>query len=304
LTYTDTGQNMITLREENIGFGGSDQDTNIQPYPPKGSINLDPLLAEARKLRDAAKQQEAVSSSMKHTISKDPYNKDRGLSVSEKNFQETKKLIENVSEKIANYPKYMSYEGSMVVCVMLSLHREVDVPLNSLPQIDQALIKEIVGNDYGMEIKSIHVRFDKEKDFFCSLTYADKLDKRFTLFNTVAHPRPEDLKDTNQGTVPVEAKENTINLGVGTLVFNKKRLANLAAVPQKSDSWKQSEMPDPTQVIKTTNKNAYEIRADVLHMAIDWAKVENSVTGVYVKPTDDQLLDLAKKFYSFVENRR
>lgn len=49
----------------------------------------------------------------------------------------------------------------------------------------------------------------------------------------------------------------------------------------------------------TSGKNAYEIRADVLDMAIRWSmREDNALT------TDDQLLTLAKKFYAFVENKR
>ena len=130
--------------------------------------------------------------------------------------------------------------------------------------------------------------------------------KEFTLplFNTVAHPRSEDLDSVSD--VPVEENEGTIKVAGGTIEFNKERLINLAAIPQKANvapsSRKLPEFPD-SPVIKTTNKNAYEIRADVLHMAIDWAKVESS-TENYQKPSDEKLLALAKKFYQFVENRR
>lgn len=51
------------------------------------------------------------------------------------------------------------------------------------------------------------------------------------------------------------------------------------------------------------SRNAYEIRADILQMAINWSQTEDG-RGNYSKPTDDQVIALAKKFYSFVENRR
>ncbi len=58
----------------------------------------------------------------------------------------------------------------------------------------------------------------------------------------------------------------------------------------------------------TTGRNAYEIRADVLQMAIDWASssiAHNSNNPIITKSrSDDDLISLAKKFYSFVENRR
>jgi len=48
-------------------------------------------------------------------------------------------------------------------------------------------------------------------------------------------------------------------------------------------------------------KNAYEIRSDVLKMAIDWSMGEH-VCQRYLY--EDELLNLAKKFYAFVENKR
>ena len=49
-----------------------------------------------------------------------------------------------------------------------------------------------------------------------------------------------------------------------------------------------------------SGRNAYEIRADVLQMAIDWTTDHNE----WGKKTEDDALALAKKFYQFVENRR
>jgi len=54
--------------------------------------------------------------------------------------------------------------------------------------------------------------------------------------------------------------------------------------------------PEP-QVVQSVNKNAYEIRLDVLKEAIMWA-------GRSSLSTNDDVLDLAKKFYAFVEDRR
>jgi len=272
---------MSAIREENIGFGGT--DSNIQPYPPKDSINLDPLLEEARKLRSASKVKEVHQDVLKHTIS-------------QKNIDDTKRMLTEVNEKMSNYPKHhLSYEGSMVVCVLLSMQEFVDVPLNSLPQIDQKLIRSIVPDNYK-NITYICVNFDGQHDFVVSLTHQDEkiCPFRFFLFNAVAHPREEDLKDTVKGIVEIEDDENTINLG-GTIKYDKKRLANLAGTSQPQ---RRVPEPEPSSILKTTNRNAYEIRADVLQMAIDWSK------SGQVPRTDEQLLELAKKFYTFVENRR
>lgn len=56
--------------------------------------------------------------------------------------------------------------------------------------------------------------------------------------------------------------------------------------------------PSETTFIKSTNKNAYEIRADILAMAVDWVKSHGT------NKSDDEVLNIAQKFYRFVENRR
>lgn len=49
--------------------------------------------------------------------------------------------------------------------------------------------------------------------------------------------------------------------------------------------------------IQTVNKNAYEIRLEILKEAIQWSH-RNTMA------TEQDVLNTAKKFYSFVENRR
>lgn len=57
--------------------------------------------------------------------------------------------------------------------------------------------------------------------------------------------------------------------------------------------------------VKTVNKNAYEIRADVLAMSLDWVKFKrDSAASTCFIVTDEEVLITAKKFYQFVENRR
>ena len=54
--------------------------------------------------------------------------------------------------------------------------------------------------------------------------------------------------------------------------------------------------------IKAVNKNAYEIRTDILAMALDWVKYKTP--DVKSMPSDEDVLNTAQKFYRFVENRR
>jgi hypothetical protein len=69
-------------------------------------------------------------------------------------------------------------------------------------------------------------------------------------------------------------------------------------------------------LVQSVNKNAYEIRSDVLQKALEWIRWQTDTQlsvadrkGTVLSlsssvPTSDQVLDIAKKFYAFVENRR
>lgn len=70
---------------------------------------------------------------------------------------------------------------------------------------------------------------------------------------------------------------------------------------------------DKVERVHTVNKNAYEIRADILAMAIDWLRYQTDVaissrgeeTHIPLSaPSNNEVLATAKQFYSFVENRR
>ena len=60
----------------------------------------------------------------------------------------------------------------------------------------------------------------------------------------------------------------------------------------------------PLSDFKTVNKNAYEIRNDVLAMALDWVKFKKEVNGQLNGISDEDVLTTAQKFYKFVEDRR
>jgi len=68
---------------------------------------------------------------------------------------------------------------------------------------------------------------------------------------------------------------------------------------------------------QSVNKNAYEIRTDILAMALDWVRWQTEASleitnrrgnNKFLEPSQlpnsDMVLEIAKKFYSFVENRR
>ena len=61
-------------------------------------------------------------------------------------------------------------------------------------------------------------------------------------------------------------------------------------------------IPENTQQkeIKINTKNAYEIRSDILGMAIDFIKWQNKTENI----TPNSVLEIAELFYSFVENKK
>lgn len=120
-----------------------------------------------------------------------------------------------------------------------------------------------------------------------------------TMFNSVAHPRPEDLKDMGAGVVPVEKDGDRIAVG-GKILLNKKGIKKLIGVePLKRDAKRQEPEEDACHRRQpVAGRNAYEIRADVLQMALDWAMRNDD------NSSDEDVVDLAKKFYQFVENKR
>lgn len=68
------------------------------------------------------------------------------------------------------------------------------------------------------------------------------------------------------------------------------------------------------EIVKTVNKNAYEIRLEILKSALDFSRwlaemkmtsntaVPNNIATIL--PTEDSVFELASKFYKFVENKR
>jgi hypothetical protein len=79
-----------------------------------------------------------------------------------------------------------------------------------------------------------------------------------------------------------------------------------------------SEVLIPSQS-QSSNKNAYEIRTDILAMALDWVKwqTEKSIEILNLRednqsrtltpdqlPNSDAVLEISKKFYTFVENKK
>lgn len=271
--------------------------TEPKPDDAITSEEVDELIAE-------------VSEEMCDNPSDEPY---QPLSEKKKSLEETKKMIENFRDKVAKYPKHISYEGSMVLCVMLSMKAEAHPHISNLPMVDQQLIRSLLSKQINEQLDYFSVIFDENKDFILSFTRVvpgvSEMEKRtetvsLNMFNSVAHPRPEDLRDAGAGVVPVERDGDRISVG-GKILMNKKGIKRLIGVePLKRNTVKQQQDDSDDFQPKrqpVAGRNAYEIRSDVLQMAIDWASREN-VADQFTDP--DDIVDLAKKLYQFVENKR
>jgi hypothetical protein len=211
-----------------------------------------------------------------------------------KSIEESKKLIESFKEKLGAYPKYLTYEGSVVLCVMVSINEGEGINISGLPQVDRDLIiSQLPPNAIAQIAKheaSLNVEFDEIKDFI--LTYkSDGAPVKLHFFNAVIHPQK--LPDTN---VPVEQDGGKVMVG-SAVVLDQKRIQKLIGVAPQEKPKDEEEYTPRRQAV--AGRNAYEIRADVLQMAFDWAADQGNK---YTTP--DDILNVAKKFYEFVEDRR
>lgn len=209
------------------------------------------------------------------------------------NFTEACEKMKKINDKLSNFPKHLSYEGSVVLCVMLSM-KEVAYPhLSNLPSIDQSLIRSLIPKDI-INFDTFEVKFDENKDFTIIFS-TPPYDKEFVLsmFNSVAHPRPEDLN--NSGVVPIEKDGDKIEVG-GKIILNRKGIGRLIGIDNKSKSDTEEEPQQRRQSV--AGRNAFEIRSDVMQMALDFATHNKS------QLTPEEVVNVAKKFYAFVENKR
>ena len=214
-----------------------------------------------------------------------------------KSIEESRKLLDTFSDKLKNYPKILTYEGSVVLCVAISVNEGNGINLNGLPQVDREVVLSRLPPNASTKLASfeahLDVEFDDTKDFVLTYQPKDGSPLKFNFFNTVIHP--QNLPDTN---VPVQQDGGKVMVG-SAVVLDQKRIQKLIGiVPQEKSHRDDAEEFPRRQPV--ANRNAYEIRADVLQMAIDWSVK----TDEFRQKKDDDVINLAKKFYEFVEDRR
>jgi len=173
-----------------------------------------------------------------------------------------------------------------------------------LPVVDQVTIKSLVPEKVVKELDIFSVKFDETKDFVIKASYrvgpeiGDIEIITVNMFNSVAHPRSSDISNSG-GAIAVEDDGDVVKVG-GKIVVDKRTIRTILGHPAPAIKHDSEEEPlQKRQPI--TGRNAYEIRADVLQMAIDWSRGE-TVANNYTRP--DDIIKLAKQFYTFVENKR
>lgn len=225
------------------------------------------------------------------------YTKQLGKHTAQEALEQKKKTApKEVAKKTITFPKHLSYEGSVVLCVMLSMNDVAYPHLSNLPIADQTLIRSLISKDISVNFEKFEVRFDERKDFvlkFSTPPIYDTDGVTLVMLNSVAHPRPEDLKGV--GVVPVEKDGDKIEVG-GKIVLNRKGIERLIGVDNKPKSDSEEEPLQRRQPV--AGRNAFEIRSDVMQMALDYATHSKSHL------TPEEIVNVAKKFYAFVENKR
>lgn len=208
-------------------------------------------------------------------------------------IEDAKRVRENFKSKMASFPKHLSYEGSVVLCVMLSMNEVAYPNMSNLPMSDQNLIKNMVKPIF-LKSGEFKVKFDNEKDFLLTFSSATQGEFEITMFNSVAHPRPEDLKGADD--VLIEKNGDKIEVG-GKIVLNRKGIEKLIGVNNNTANGAEEDNNPPRRQ-PVAGRNAFEIRTDILQLSLDYV--------VYSKYnlTPEGIVDIAKKFYAFVENKR
>jgi hypothetical protein len=206
-----------------------------------------------------------------------------------KGFEETKKILTNFHSRMERYAKYISKEGSAILCIKIANSKETPtlIFLNELPSEDQEIIKELVKSSKCTIENSIYVEMDEFKDFKFKTINNSAVDPYY-LFNTTLHPKPSNVV----AEVPVNHNGENIQIG-GRINLNKKDVQKLCGI--EGDKM-ESDFDQYPKRIPVANRNAYEIRNDILEMSLMFHKNK-------VNSTEDDIIKTAQKFYSFVEQK-
>lgn len=113
-----------------------------------------------------------------------------------------------------------------------------------------------------------------------------------SIFRKLANKESFSPDEVYKVVTAIEKKEASKKM-IETFTANLQKMAEEAKL---KDDIKRSEAP------AKSGKNAYEIRSDVMALAVQFAIAKNNDCPNSYK--EDDVIVLAKKFYAFVENRR
>lgn len=269
----------------------------------EGAPEDDDMVKECRKRLDEAKNP-SVPTSEKEKMYRDIHRKFWAYvqSLPERKFPSDRPLTETdhavkkfMTGKWKAGIKYLSHEGSIIVSALIAV-ADGDgawVSFGQLPAAD----KELVISLTNPNTTGFWASLDQYKNFECS---SDKFGDRskqthFTLGNRVASIPPNEASLTG-ADVKVERKGKDILIG-DRIKLEKNRIQNLVNQPDPTNNGANRGQGFVARQ-KVAGRNAYEIRADVLEMALDWAKSSGEK-----KMNSDDVLEIAEAFYSFVEHK-
>ena len=247
---------------------------------------------------------------------------------SKKSIDEIKKSITDLRKNLNSIKNeiILSYEGSTLLCVLFSLKPEVmpelkpeiggyDFPyvicqFESLPKEDQLkLFPLLPGAIYNIKNFTFKVYMDIVKNF----KFVFKLNsKEYIIFakNSI-------LLTENIDTI-VKDNKKSISLG-NTINLDKNKIAFLSGISKYYNPPEESgENPEDKSIpinnnrhnnnnkkqFPTSNKNAFEIRSDMIQYAKDVVLHTNNSEYTDIDKLTNKIIESANKFYAFVENKK
>lgn len=193
--------------------------------------------------------------------------------------------------------QWISHEGSLMISALIGVAEDgcAWVQFSQLPEADRDLIRKIM-EEMGVKNYPCHgflTEFDEYKNFTVKVENSKNRGDTFTLGNRV-HSVPPSEASRFGAEVKVERKGKDIIIGDRIKLERGKVQSLLGQEEQKTSPYRNGYPPRQ----KVSGRNAYEIRADVLEMALDWAKYSQDK-----KMDSEDVVAIAEAFYEFVEQK-
>lgn len=208
-----------------------------------------------------------------------------------------KKFLTNETPELL----WTSHEGSLLLSALIGVSErgKVTITLGELPGGERQMVSNILEKLSGVSwpmSKRFSVKFDQYKNFEISATNTTTGEEMvFSLGNRVTSIPPNESSRFRNTDVKVEKKGKEILIG-DRIKLEQDRIQSLAQTEQASGGQAPRGGFQPRQ--KVSGRNAYEIRADILEMALDWVKHSNKNNM-----TEEDVLEIAETFYRFVEHK-